>query len=179
MKLALGTALACCSVAVSQTTPPITPLADFDRRVAAYMNIHREAEAAMGKLSTSRSPDQLEAKTKTMAQAIRVKRANASPGDIFAPPIAAEFRRLIAQSVRKRYTIRESIRSGEEVVEKLHVNGSYPVGVPLETMPPTLLMGFPVLPPELDYRFVGSMFVLRDVSANLIVDLLPDAISSP
>jgi hypothetical protein len=58
------------------------------------------------------------------------------------------------------------------------VNGPYPEGVPLETMPPTLLGSFPKLPPELDYRFIGSTLVLRDVTANLIIDLMPNAIAT-
>ena len=43
-------------------------------------------------------------------------------------------------------------------------------------MPPDLLAVFPRLPSELDYRFVHRDLVLWDVRADLIVDVLRDAI---
>jgi hypothetical protein len=61
-------------------------------------------------------------------------------------------------------------------VIQLKVNRSYPVEVPLQTTPPSLLQNLPKLPPELEYRVVGKALVLRDVNANLIVDFLPNAL---
>jgi hypothetical protein len=176
---AIAAILTTCIVLAGQPNPVITPFADFEQRVAAYLRIHDAAAAAMGKLSTSKSPAENEAKTKAMYDGIRERRAHAAAGDIFSPAIAQEFRRLIGQSVRTRPRIKNSIRSGEEVLTKLRVNGSYPADVPFETMPPTLLAGFPVLPQAIQYRFVGSSLVLQDVSANLIVDFLPNAIAYP
>jgi hypothetical protein len=176
MRQALALIAACTLFA--QTPAPRTPFADFEERVAAYMKIHKAAEAGMGRLSPTPSAERLEAKKNGLAEGIRAQRAGAKQGDIFTPAIAAEFRRVIALNLRHRAkTIHESIRSGEQVKAVVQVNGSYPEGVPLETMPPTLLMSFPKLPPELDYRFVGSTLVLRDVSANLIIDLMPNAIA--
>jgi hypothetical protein len=43
-------------------------------------------------------------------------------------------------------------------------------------MPPTLLMSFPRVPAELEYRFIGSTLILRDVGENLIIDLIPNAL---
>jgi hypothetical protein len=37
-------------------------------------------------------------------------------------------------------------------------------------------MNLPRLPPELEYRIAGHALVLRDAVANLVVDLMPDAI---
>jgi hypothetical protein len=156
-----------------------TPLADFEERVGAYMKIHKAAESDMGRLSPTSSVQQLDAKKISLADGILAQRSKAAQGDIFTPPIAAEFRRLIAMDLKHRPTrIKESIRSGEHVIAKVHVNGRYPEGVPLETMPPTLLASFPKLPPELDYRFIDSTLVLRDVTANLIIDLMPEAIAT-
>jgi hypothetical protein len=158
---------------------PSTPLADFEERVAAYMKIHKSAESDMGRPSPTSSVQQLDAKKISLADGILAQRTSAAQGDIFTAPIAAEFRRIIAMDLRHRPTpIKESIRSGELVNAKVRVNGPYPVGLPLETMPPTLLASFPKLPPELDYRLVGTTLVLRDVTANLIIDLMPNAISA-
>ena len=171
-------ALAACTL-FAEAPAPRTPFAEFEERVGAYMKIHKAAESDMGKLSSTSSAQQLDAKKTSLADGIRAQRSGAAQGDIFTAPIAAEFRRLIAMDLKHRPTrIKESIRSGELVSAKVHVNGSYPEGVPLETMPPTLLASFPKLPPELDYRFIGSTLVLRDVSANIIIDLMPYAIAA-
>lgn len=42
--------------------------------------------------------------------------------------------------------------------------------------PPTLLMHLPLLPKELQYRIVGSTLVLYDMSSDLIVDFMPNAV---
>ena len=39
-----------------------------------------------------------------------------------------------------------------------------------------LLRKLPDLPPELEYRLVGRSLILRDVKANLIVDILRDVV---
>jgi hypothetical protein len=56
------------------------------------------------------------------------------------------------------------------------VNGRYPDGVPLTTMPPQVLAALPKLPPELEYRFIGERLVLLDGPAHLIVDFIQDAL---
>ena len=43
-------------------------------------------------------------------------------------------------------------------------------------MPPLLLTQLPPLPPELQYRFLGRALILLDADANLIVDVVPDAL---
>jgi hypothetical protein len=158
---------------------PSTPLANFEERVAAYMKIHKSAESDMGRPSPTSSVQQLDAKKTSLADGILGQRSGAAQGNIFTAPIAAEFRKIIAMNLSHRPTrIKESLRSGEQVNAKVRVNGPYPEGVPLETTPPTLLASFPKLPPELDYRFVGSTLVLRDVTANLVIDLMPNAIAA-
>lgn len=155
----------------------VTPFADFEQRIADYMKIHKAAEADLGALTPTKSPAQLNEKKASISDGVRTKRANAAQGDIFTPEIATEFRKLIATNLKHRpRRIRQSIKSGEVVAANVHVNGSYPEGVPVETMPVTLLASFPKLPSDLDYRFIGSTLVLRDVAANLIIDLIPNAI---
>ena len=48
--------------------------------------------------------------------------------------------------------------------------------LPLATFPPALLRKLPDLPPELEYRIVARSLLLRDVKANLIVDILRDVV---
>ena len=60
----------------------------------------------------------------------------------------------------------------------LQVNQSFPENVPLQSMPPTLLMNLPGLPKGLEYRLLGRELVLRDVDANLVVDYVANALPS-
>jgi hypothetical protein len=39
-----------------------------------------------------------------------------------------------------------------------------------------LLLNLPSLPEILEYRFLGRHFILRDITANLIVDFISDAV---
>jgi hypothetical protein len=55
------------------------------------------------------------------------------------------------------------------------VNGRWP-GEALPTMPPRLLAKLPVLPSGLQYRFVNRDLVLWDSQADLVIDIIPDAI---
>ena len=59
---------------------------------------------------------------------------------------------------------------------KVDVNTVYPTTIPLVTFPAGLLRKLPDLPPELEYRIVGRNLILRDVKANLIVDVLRDVV---
>ena len=59
---------------------------------------------------------------------------------------------------------------------KIDVNMVYPTTLPLETFPGRLLRLLPDLPPELEYRIVGRHLMLRDVNANLIVDIIRDVV---
>ena len=61
---------------------------------------------------------------------------------------------------------------------KVDVNTVYPTTMPLATCPPALLRKLPDLPPELEYRLVGHNLILRDVQANLIVDILRDVVAT-
>lgn len=154
-----------------------TPFADFEESIGRYMLIHRDAENEAGRPSPTRSAETLDRKRKALADAIRSRREAALPGDIFTPAVAGEFRRVIGLNLKHHpRRIAASIRSGELVHVKIVVNGEYPNTIPLETMPATLLMAFPKLPGQLEYRIAGTTLLLRDVTANLIVDLIPDAV---
>ena len=44
---------------------------------------------------------------------------------------------------------------------------------------PSMLAGLPELPGELEYRFLGRDLLIIDVLANLVVDVLHDALPEP
>ena len=63
---------------------------------------------------------------------------------------------------------------------KVDINTVYPTTLPLADVPGgALLRKLPDLPPELEYRIIGRSLILRDVKANLIVDILRDVVPIP
>ena len=92
---------------------------------------------------------------------------------------SAEFRRLILMAMQgsRATQVHESLKHAEPVrLPSLRVNGTYLEGIPLQSTPPSLLLNLPQLPPEVEYRVAGSDLVLRDVDANLVVDLIHSVI---
>jgi hypothetical protein len=152
-------------------------LQEFGKRVADYIKLRKSIKAP--KLQPTDSPDTILHHEHQLAEQIRKARPGASRGDIFAPGIAAEFRRLIEMTMQgpDAGAIRASLQRAEPVrLKALRVNHGYPRSIPLQSTPPSLLLNLPQLPEGLDYRVVGQALVLRDTSANLIVDFIPNAI---
>jgi hypothetical protein len=56
------------------------------------------------------------------------------------------------------------------------VNANYPETAALATVPPLILQRLQRLPDGIEYRFMGRDLILRDTKANLIVDVLPEAV---
>jgi hypothetical protein len=160
-----------------RVNPDAKLVADFDARIAAYMKLHKTAESHFPMHPTD-SPSAIAKEQRAFAEEIRTARANAKQGDLFTPPIAAEFRRLISIAMQgpRAARVRKSLKSAEPVTIALDIDQEYPSSVPLQSTPASLLLNLPHLPKGLDYRIVGRRLVLRDVNANLILDLIPDAL---
>jgi len=162
-----------------QVNPGAATIQDFQKRVAAYVKLHKAVEGKMPSLKPTASPDKIGHHENELGHRIREERREAKQGDIFTPEIAAEFKRLIGMTMQPGNggKIRQSLKSSEPVALRLKVNEPYPKVVPLQSTPPTLLMNLPRLQPEVEYRVIGHDLALLDVKANLIVDLIPNAIS--
>ena len=156
--------------------------AEFEKRVADYMKIHEKAQAGLVAPKSTESPVQISEFQHQLAARIRVLRPNAKQGDIFTPAITGVFHRLVAIAMHGSdgARIRTSFERAEPI-EGVHldVNQAYPDGMPLQSMPPSLLLNLPKLPKELEYRFVGRELILRDIAANLIVDVIPEVTTAP
>ena len=169
--------IAVCGIAAAQTAgPDAKALEDYQKRIGEYMKVHEKARSGLGKLKTTPSPDKIANHEKELAHKIHEAREHAAQGNIFTPEIAAALHHLTGDATKGEdsTTVHQSLRRSEPVVVALKVNQAYPKGVPLQSMPPSLLQNLPKLPPELEYRVVGHALVLRDTGANLIVDYLPN-----
>lgn len=168
--------------AAAQTTvnPDAVIVQSFEQRVADYIKLRKTAEGTVPAFKKpSESQEKIRRHERALRQAIVAARSTAKEGNIFTPEICAEFNRLIGIAYQAdSQHIRESFAHAEPGTwnVRLRINGQYPDNRPLQSMPPSLLINLPPLPPELEYRAVGRNLVLRDIGANLIVDMIPGGI---
>jgi hypothetical protein len=151
--------------------------AEFQKHVADYMNLRKKAQAGITVPKGTVSPEKITGYQHQLADAIRAARPQAAQGEIFTPPVTELFRRLVFSSLNgpDGAKIRKSYQRAEPIHGiRLEVNRAYPDGLPLQSMPPSLLLNLPRLPRELEYRFVDHELVLRDIAANVVIDLIPE-----
>lgn len=153
-------------------------VADFKQRIDRYEDVSGKLESQVYPASTELDPKTIHARQKELAARIIKALPEWKQGDIFTPEIAAFFKRRIAEVIRgpEGANIKAAIfddAPGEMVVK---VFTEYPSGVPIATVPAQMLKLFPVLPKELEYRFLGSHLILMDIKGFLIVDVIPNAI---
>ena len=149
---------------------------DFGSRISDYLALRQKAAGAPAK--PSNSSQKVVEQQKQAAEKIQAARSTAKQGDIFTREITEYFKNQIASSIAGKHgkKIKSSLRHSEPVhALTLRVNDTYPQGVPLQTMPASLLQRLPVLPQELEYRIVGHDLVLHDIEPNIIVDFIPNA----
>jgi hypothetical protein len=172
--LLIVTALA----AQDRVNPHSAVLEEFQKRVTDYVNLEKDLAKGLPAAKPTTEPQTIIDRQHELAKKIRTARAKAHQGEIFTPDVATEFHRLMAfaRQGSDNSHIKKSLERAEPVRLTLHVNDAYPQNIPLQSTPPTILANLPRLPPEVEYRIVGRTLVLRDITANIVVDLLPNAI---
>lgn len=155
-------------------------LSEFQRRVSDYVKLHNRVRAQIRGLKPTSSPDMIETHEHKFTHRMREARRGAKQGDVFTPETAVVFRKLIRQTMQgaEGSRIQASLQHDDQPVKlpEIRIDSRYPESVPLPSTPPSVLMNLPPLPPELEYRLVGRTLILRDQSANLIVDFIPNAL---
>jgi hypothetical protein len=181
--LPVAALLMCCALRLAAQDHPqvnagAATLADFDKRVADYVKLRQKIEGKLPPLEPTSSPAAILHHEHELAEHIRKARADAKPGDIFTPEIGQEFRRIMGYALEGKNSahVEKSLKNAEPVRLKLHANERYPHAIPLQSTPPTILMNLPKLPQELEYRVNGHDLILLDTKANLIVDILWNAV---
>ena len=152
---------------------------EFHKRIQAYLKTHNEAETRVPNLKETSDPAKISEREAALAKMIQTLRAGAQIGDIFAPEYQPYFIKIVQDDFKTRSAdARRAIIVELPKNMKVDVNTVYPTTIPLATFPPALLRKLPDLPPELEYRLVGHSLILRDVKANLIVDILRDVVAT-
>lgn len=169
------------AASVASDGQPVNPMGaatlEFQKRVQAYMKIHNEAEAKVPNLKRTDDPVEISKREQELAQMIMTLRAGAQPNEIFAKEYEPYFVKIVKDDFANRSAAdRKALVHELPKHVKIDVNTVYPTTLPLITFPAGLLRKLPDLPPELEYRIVGRSLLLRDVKANLIVDVLRDVV---
>ena len=174
-----GSATAAASV--SPDGQPVNPLGaatlEFQKRIEAYMKVHNEAETKVPNLKKTDDPVEIAQREQALAEMIMTLRAQAPANEIFAKEYQPHFVKIVQDDFANRSAAdRKALVHELPRNVKVDVNTVYPTTIPLITFPAGLLRKLPDLPPELEYRIVGRHLILRDVKANLIVDVLRDVV---
>ena len=164
--------------------PPLSPpeknaLNDFAKQAKNYISMEHALPA--DKLKPTSDVNALEDKRKQLRQALQLAHPNAKQGDLFTSTVAPVFRKLLAFAMKgpDGSKIRASLAHAEPLAPaNLTVYDVYPntAGQPIQSVPASLLKNLPALPKGLEYAVAGHTLALRDTDANMVVDLLPDAL---
>jgi hypothetical protein len=177
-----GILAAGCTSALENTPPDeraeAAALQEFQSRLAAYTRLRDEVALGLEPLASTANLVQLESRRASLAAAIVQGRKNAHQGDLIPPAAAAIIRREVVFDLAarpeedRRHTLDEIPRVSPVL------NAAYPEEEAFATVPPLLLQRLPPLPDSLQYRFMGRHIVLLDADASLVIDYVPDALSS-
>jgi hypothetical protein len=160
------------------TSAEAATIAEFMKRVNAYVEIHLAAEKLAPKLPQEATPQQIDQNQRSLGARIQAARTGAKRGDLFTPEMTAFIKRLLNRvfSGPDGTQLRSSIMDENVKALALQVNQRYPDAIPRTTMPPDVLKALPELPEEMEYRFVGDQLILLDQHAHIIADFIPNAL---
>jgi hypothetical protein len=167
-----------------QTGPiPENVATEFATRIQRYMTTRQDSMPALAGTAERASPEAVLDRRARLNERIRTARKDTKPGDILFPDLVAAivgifrsdtFRITGAQATAMA---RETERPPNNVPVP-RVNDEFPKDYGLVSPPATILVRLPELPDVLEYRLIGPHLVVRDIEANLIVDVAPHVLSA-
>lgn len=177
MKLLLATVLLAAPLGADPVNPDAAIVAEFQKRVADYVQLRNKEEAKLSKLKPTQSAGDIARHQRQLREAMIRARPGARHGDFFTPDVDREFRRLMGFVLKPgdAARVQKSLKHAEPVAGQPRVNRPYPdAGVmPLQSTPPSVLLNLPQLPADIEYRFVSRKLILLDTRSNLILDYIP------
>jgi hypothetical protein len=153
----------------------------FHERADSYAALHRRL-APPAAASSSTDPLSRLLSRNYLASAVRSARRHAQQGEIFSPEIATLFRWMLADSIGELdgESFLTALNGGVPVPRGMHptINETYTMA-PVYRLPMHVRLGLPEIPAELDYRLAAHDLLLWDIYAGIVVDFIPDAVTSP
>ena len=153
-------------------------IADFKERLAKYQTVSDKLRGEVFPSTSEVKAEEIHKRQKELARRIVEALPGWQQGNLFTPQISTLIRGRLAEALRGTdgANVRGAIFDDAPPPQKIVVMTEYPTGAPVATVPAQILELLPVLPKELEYRFVGTDLILFDVSAYLMVDVVPNAI---
>src|SRR5437773_398303 len=152
----------------------------FHERVESYAALHRRLAPPPSAMASTDPLSKLLTRN-YLAAAIRGARRYSQQGEIFTPEVATLFRWTLADSIGERdgETFLTELNGGDAVPRGMHptINEPYTM-MPLMRIPQDVRLGLPPIPAVLDYRIAGHDLVLWDIYAGIIVDFVPNVVTS-
>ena len=154
-------------------------LARFQAAVEEYADVHRRMERALMIDHHGSWSEEGNMESETLADVIRAARPEARAGVLFRPDVVDLFRFRIGRTLWvHRYHTADALAAAPS---------RWRDGVPPsvndwwsgeeDSIPwPSLVWELPALPEELKYRIAGRLLVLIDPHANMVVDVLENAL---
>ncbi len=160
--------------AQTRVNPDAAVIADFVKRVAAYVALHHTLDKTLQEVPKDGRPEAYFEHQRALARLIQRERARAKAGDIYTKDVRAWMRRQLATVFKgpDGRGLKGSIMDEYTGKIRLDINGQYPESTPLSTMPTQVLELLPKLPEVVEYRFSGDRLILLDTHARLIVDYI-------
>lgn len=150
----------------------------FHNGVNLYAALHHKFEGPLPPRVPARDTFSALVARRYLASAIRTARMSARPGDIFDPAAARVFRAMIAEVF--------SAPGGAALADEFRRRAAHPVADPVvnepypmeaaAVVPDPILQRLPTLAGDVEYRAVNADLILWDVHAEIVVDVLPDAL---
>jgi hypothetical protein len=150
-------------------------LDQFHGRVSAYVMVHRYLARSLAPVHLF-VDEEATLVNDELRTALVAAFPHARPGRIFTPAIGELLRTRIDHALR--YAVVHGLMTGYEPLwgePPPVVNQAFP-SVLESAYWPALAQVLPVIPEELEYLFWGRDLVLVDVDANLVIDVLSDAL---
>jgi NhaA family Na+:H+ antiporter len=165
---------------VEPTVQEEQALEQFDRALDDYVALHRRIDRLLPPPRMFDDAEEMVAARDTLREAIVNARRDARGGELFTPLVSAAIRARLRRAILWHGHDPADILADNRA-ERLpgspmpEVNAPFPWELGA-AMWPTLLRVLPELSEELEYRFVDRDLVLIDMHANLVVDILVDAL---
>jgi hypothetical protein len=142
---------------------------EFQRAADAYAFLHRQVERQIGLAHRRAGEAEDVVVAAELATGIIAERAKRPESVLFTPAVVTAFRHLAAKAVHAPGCDPGELRSG--VWEMSHQINSPATGT--RPVNACIAAALPALPDELEYRSAGTVLLLVDSHANLVVDALP------
>jgi hypothetical protein len=161
--------LATCGGAFAHQSFNVKAEGEFQRAADSRAFLHRQAERQIGMEHRRAGVPIDQIASNELAARIVNLRANEAKQMLFTPAVAATLREIAARAARAPTCDPGELRSGVWVTS--YRANSRATGT--KTVSECIASALPSLPDELEYRSAGTVLVLVDTHANLVVDVLP------